>query len=214
MRDNDSIILENLYKQVISLKESFDFEEWHKRIDDIKQYMVNEFLKNPKGKWKLIQVPAERFKKIWLEFGKYDRITDLNGLDKIAENLLNGIASLEIANQLQGHSQNSYYDLFEEVLGWDKEETDKHVNEEDLYDWFVIDDDIGEFLSDYGPSSLLKLVPKISDEENPRDRLMAIDQAMNVIHQRGDLAKFFISGGSKTLMDIFKQGGLWQGETP
>lgn len=192
------------------IKESFEPEEWFDRLDSMKYRMINAFLENPKGKWSLIQVPADRLKRIWLEFGKYDRITDLNGLDRIAENILDGIASLEVANQLQGHHDNGmgYYELFEEVMGWDKEETDQNVNEEDLYEWLtVIDEGDGAFLSDYGPKKLLKLVPRISNEEDPKDRLMAIDQALNVIHQRGDLSKFFISGGMKTLNDIFSQGG-------
>jgi hypothetical protein len=172
--------------------------------------MVDTFLKNPKGKWTLIRVPADKLKRIWLEFGKYDRISDLNGLDKIAEALLDGIASLEVANQLQGHHDNGMgrHEIFEEVMEWDEEETNRNVNEEDLYDWLnVVGEGDGAFLSDYGPNRLHKFIPRIADEENPRDRLMAIDQALNVIHQRSDLAEFFIAGGTKTLTDIFNQGG-------
>jgi hypothetical protein len=204
------IFFEKFIKNNFLLTEKFEPDEWFERLDNMKYRMVEAFLRNPKGKWSLIQVPAERFKKIWLEFGKYDRISDLNGLDKIAESLLSGIASLEVANQLQGHHENGmgYHELFEEVKGWTEEETDENIDEQDLYEWLtVIDEGDGAFMSDYGLDKLLRLVSRISNEEDPRDRLMAIDQALNVIHQRSDLAKFFISGGTKTLNDIFFQGG-------
>jgi len=42
-----------------------------------------------------------------------------------------------------------------------------------------------------------------SDEE----KLYAIDKALNVVHQKSDLAAMFVEGGTKTLIDIANQGG-------
>ena len=217
-RDYD---LERLYMEIYCrgnlINESFDPEEYHERLDKIKYRMLRSFLDNPKGKWRLIKVPASRVKKIWLEFGKRNTITDLNGLDKIAESLLDGICSLRVASQLYGHTDDGlgYTEMFEDVFDWDEEETRKNVNEDDLYEFLTVvtgKNQTEDFLSDYGLRPLENLVPRIADESDPIKRLYAIDRAFNVIHQRSDLAAFFIDGGSKTMLEIYNQGGYSSGD--
>ena len=194
------------------LREHFDAHDYHERLDRMKFRMIDQFLANPDGKWRLIKVPANRTKRIWLEFGKRGTISDLNGLDKIAEALTDGILSLRVATQLQGHTDDGmgYHEMFDEVMEWDEEETNRNVDQEKLYEWLVVDLGGGrtmDFLSDYGLAPLERLLPKIMDEEKPEERLYAIDRAFNIIHQRSDLCAFFIEGGTKTLLEIANQGG-------
>ena len=210
-------VSENVAKLLVgvtarSLVEKFDAYEWHERVDRVKFKMLDQFLANPDGRWVLKRVPAALAKRIWLEYGKRNTISDTNGLDKIAEIMLDGIAALRVATQLQGHTDDGmgYHEMFDEVYEWDEEETDKKVDPEKLYQFLTVQLDGEhemEFLSDYGLKPLERLVPQIADEEDPVKRLHALDRAFNVIHQRSDLSAFFIEGGRKTLLDIANQGG-------
>ena len=42
---------------------------------------------------------------------------------------------------------------------------------------------------------------------NAEEKLFYVDRALNVIHQRNDLAEFFVEGGTSTLVAIANQGG-------
>lgn len=196
-----------------SLVEKFDVYEWHERVDRMKFKMLDQFLANPDGRWVLKRVPATLAKRIWLEYGKRDTISDTNGLDKIAEIMLDGIAALRVATQLQGHTDDGmgYHEMFNEVYDWDDEEMDQKVDPEKLYQFLTVqldgEHDTMEFLSNYGLKPLERLVPQIADEEDPVKRLHALDRAFNICHQRSDLSAFFIEGGQSTLQAIADQGG-------
>lgn len=57
-------------------------------------------------------------------------------------------------------------------------------------------------LSDYGLPKLESILLKIMSEKTPEQKLCLIDQFLNVVHQRSDLAAFFIEGGSNTLTKL------------
>ena len=215
-------VSENVAKLLVgvtarSLVEKFDVYEWHDRVDRVKFKMLDQFLANPDGRWVLKRVPAALAKRIWLEYGKRNTISDANGLDKIAEIMLDGIAALRVATQLQGHSDDGmgYHEMFDEVYDWDDGETDQKVDPEKLYQFLTVQLDGEhkmEFLSDYGLKPLERLVPQIADEEDPVKRLHALDRAFNICHQRSDLSAFFIEGGQSTLQAIADQGGYVEPE--
>jgi hypothetical protein len=47
----------------------------------------------------------------------------------------------------------------------------------------------------------------IFNANTPEEKLYACDKALNVVHQRNDLAALFVEGGKTTLNDVAEQGG-------
>ena len=161
-------------------------------------------LKNSKGKgrvpWKTVS--ASLLKKTWLLFGKYNKIND-NAIDKIADQILTNIARLNASTAMMGHST---YDVRPEI----EDNCGITFNDKEWDDWmstYFTNNEGSWMLSDYGLPKLEHLYYEIFNAKTSEEKLYAIDKALNVIHQRNDLAAMFVEGGSKTLLDIANQGG-------
>jgi hypothetical protein len=57
-------------------------------------------------------------------------------------------------------------------------------------------------MSDYGTDPLVKLAFQLAREDEAEKKVVIIDKMLNVVHQRSDLASWFIEGGSAALSDI------------
>ena len=176
-----------------------DFQE---RRDEALQEMGNH-IKHKKGRIHWHTISATLLKKTWLIFGKYQKINE-NDIDKIADNILTNIAKLYAANELQGHSEN-YYVREELADNFGIEFTDEEWNNID-YDAFT-DKHGHDFTSDYGIKPLQNIYSIIFNAKTPEEKLYACDKALNVVHQRNDLAAMFVEGGQTTLTQIANQGG-------
>ena len=77
-------------------------------------------------------------------------------------------------------------------------------NLKDKFFWYYIEDpEIGQMrISDYGLSPLIKLVGELRSTNNDSTKVVIIDKMLNVIHQRSDMASWFVRGGSKALSDL------------
>ena len=187
--------------------EGYDvYEDFMERRDRALCEMA-EILKNPNGKkhvpWKTIS--ASLLTRVWYQFGKYNKINE-NDLDKIADNILTNIAGLRAANEISGHSTN--YHVREEIL--DICGIEFSEEEWDNLDYDLIETEFGvEILSDYGAEPLEKIYKLIFNAKTPEEKLYACDKALNVVHQRNDLAALFVEGGSTTLQKIADQGGYY-----
>lgn len=173
-----------------------DFSERHEKegAEVIRQFLA--------GRTKLIRwrkVSASRLKKIWNDYAKFGFVRDENGLNEIAESVLDGIARLEFSTEVMGHSQLEPREVIEGV-GYDL--SDEQI--EKLGD-FLTDKKGNYMLSDYGLDPLMKIYPQIMNASTPEKKLIAIDMALNVAHQRSDLAEFFVEGGSNTLSAVKNQ---------
>jgi len=150
--------------------------------------------------WKTIS--ATLLKKTWLLFGKYNKVNE-NAIDKIADQLLTNIARLTLANEFTGHSEN--YHLREEIDEmWDIQFTDEEW--EEVCNRFE-DKNGRAYISDCGIKPLQNIYSLIFNAETPEAKLYACDKALNVVHQRNDLAAMFVEGGQTTLTQIANQGG-------
>jgi hypothetical protein len=72
----------------------------------------------------------------------------------------------------------------------------------DLFIWNYMNDsknELGGFVSDYGLRPLMKLLYKLLNSDEPEETLTIIDKMLNVIHQRSDIAAWFVQGGSNSL---------------
>lgn len=174
---------------------------------DRQMYEIAVFLKehpkNVKVPWQTIS--ASLLKRTWLQFGKYKRI-NVNAIDKIADQILTNIARLEVANEFQGHSD---YDPREELSdNFGIEFTDDEWNDNV---WRFETTNGLEFVSDYGIAPLKKMYSPIFNANTPEDKLYACDKALNIVHQRNDLAAMFVEGGISTLNAVADQGGYNSG---
>jgi 2'-5' RNA ligase len=160
-------------------------------------------------------VPAARLKRIWLDYGKTKAravsmgdnsggiVRDEKGMDRIADQVMDLIARLQASTEMMGHTQldvrpelNDMFELEFTDEEWDQWMSDYFTNE--FGSWM---------LSDYGLPRLVAIYPRIYNATTAEEKLEAVDAALNVVHQRSDLASMFVEGGSKTLDQIFSQGG-------
>jgi hypothetical protein len=56
--------------------------------------------------------------------------------------------------------------------------------------------------SDYGLEPLEKILSQYNEDLSPEEVLVLVNRALDVYHQRGDMASIFIQGGSKALTNI------------
>jgi hypothetical protein len=154
-----------------------------------------------RGRVRWNTVSASLLKRVWFQFGKYGRINE-NHLDKIADQILTNIARLDASTGMMGHTQ---IDVRQELSDSGIEFTDKEWNEW-MGDYFT-NAEGSWLLSDFGLNPLHKIYVLIFNADTPEEKLYACDKALNVVHQRNDLASLFVEGGSATLNAIASQGG-------
>jgi hypothetical protein len=179
--------------------DGFDYnaaEDFHDRRDVQLHNIIDSFIEG-NGKVRILwkTVPASLITSVWFQFGKYNKI-DINKLDKIADQILTNIARLQAATDIAGHGTYSVEDELKDE-GYNLSE-----KQWDDLSWYVED-----YISDYGLKPLKNKYVDIFNAKSPEEQLYAIDKALNIIHQRNDLAAMFIEGGTKTLLKIASQGG-------
>ena len=79
-----------------------------------------------------------------------------------------------------------------------------HLNFFDLigfYDWMQMPDGSGAF-SDFGIAPLEKILSEYNENLSPEKVLVIVNKALDVYHQRGDMASIFVTGGSSALSRI------------
>jgi len=73
-----------------------------------------------------------------------------------------------------------------------------------FFDYYQNDpkEKLGGFISDYGLEPLMKLLSELLRSTTPEEKLLIIDRILNVVHQRSDIAEWFVEGGSKALSQL------------
>lgn len=73
-----------------------------------------------------------------------------------------------------------------------------------FYDYYMDDPnhELGGFISDYGLEPLQKLLGQLLRTESPEQKVPILDQMLNVVHQRSDIASWFVEGGSSALSKL------------
>jgi hypothetical protein len=146
--------------------------------------------------------------------------------------ILSNIAKLEVLTSIAGHTSSFPYDEFygqfdvdhDEGVGefsdWcrmKQEETgdDNYVDDYDFsaaYEYLDEVKNMDEYLplfsngqwllSDFGLEPLFNIGTKMGDSSDANELLVLINKALDVTHQRSDLAEIFIQGGTATLDKI------------
>lgn len=180
------------------------YETYSELYDEALYEFINDLKKNKKVQdWSY--VPSDKLKKIWFYFGKTGVVRDIEGIDKIADIICYNVAKVDVNTVMTGHTSTEPLYEVEGRLGDLTDISKKLQKQISNYDW---DMDIKDRISDYGLEPLKNGVNKLLLCKTPEDKLYAIDRIMNVIHQRSDIASWFIEGGTTTLREIFEEGQL------
>ena len=70
-----------------------------------------------------------------------------------------------------------------------------------FYDWMMVPDGSDAF-SDFGIEPLERILSEYDEELPPEKVLVIVNKALDVYHQRGDMASIFVTGGSRALSRI------------
>jgi len=146
---------------------------------------------SPHMSWSVISF--SRLKKIWEDYARTGVVRDINGMEKIKQEMLGILARLQAANDISGHGGMSNEDI-EDITGL-KMPNGKNV---DFYFNFL-ETDYGTPVSDYGLDKLWALAKVLMNTSVAEKQLLICDQMLNIVHMRGDLAALFIEGGSSSL---------------
>lgn len=172
------------------------YEKYDEAICDIwlKAKEANDTDRYP---WK--KLPLTRVKKIWRDYMKFGFVRDEKGIQEISDKVVDIIARLDAATALMGHTPECPKNIIEDKeLDYD-EATDNRLST------FLTDEDGGYRLSDFGLKPLQELSVKILTTTKPEELLLLIDRVLNVVHQRSDLASWFVEGGRGALEELSNQ---------
>lgn len=98
--------------------------------------------------------------------------------------------------------QQVFDDNYTENMTYDEIRTILYEHMKDKFHDYYMEDsnnNMGGFITDYALQPLLKLLSELKKQTKPEDILVTIDKILNVVHQRSDVALWFIEGGSNSL---------------
>ena len=198
------------------IKESDD--GWHIFYDYLEDYdahyVLDEFFDNPNGKqnWGVLINP-EMYAKALRELSRFGTLTNSTFPSKYVYQwmgiIMKNTAILCANTDLVGHSQSFPIDDVVDIAEYrfgidlepDYEACSEWLDEQGLYDWMSMPDG-SDAWSDFGIDPLMKIIKEYNEDLPPEKVLVLVNRALDVYHQRGDMASIFIQGGSKTLSKI------------
>lgn len=190
-------IINEEIKQCLKESEDFDYDLFEK-LDEIRSQILSDFLRHKQmgiksQPWKV--VPFARLKKIWEDYIRLGFVRDEKGLDLIEAIIQNNILKLYANTELVGHTSSNPDEYFDE---YEYSEEDKN----DFYDYIDKYTDYG--FDDFGGRrlGLITLLMQLRRATTPEQRLVIIDQILNVTHWTSDLAAWFVEGGSSSLAQL------------
>lgn len=163
--------------------------------------------------WKLI--PLETFQNVWNRFVTTPKSLDIpnatiNTFKKIVATITDNVLKADINTELTGHKEFS-------VLDPDDLE-DNNLTEEEMeefYGEYCTDDRTGQLrISDYAMTKLMNKLVEILSEDDLRKKFMRVDELLEIIHHRSDIAHWFVEGGSHALSQLsgFLRDEDWEEE--
>ena len=181
-------------------------------------YVLSEFFNNPNGKedWGVLINP-EMYAKALRELSRFGKLTNSTFPSKYVYQwigiIMKNTAILNVNTELAGHTQNGFpidevVDIAENNFGVNLEPTydacSEWLEEQGLYDWMQMPDG-SDAWSDYGIEPLWNVIKDYDESLPPEKVLVLVNRALDVYHQRGDMASIFIQGGSQALSRIAEE---------
>lgn len=150
-----------------------------------------------KGKIGWYPMKINRLRKIWTDYARFGIVRDENGIDEIVEVFTDKVIQIDINTMLYGHTPADPISVIEDSI-------ERQISEEELekIQAYVEDDKGNWIISDYGLPKLQKILLNLLTETDYASKLLLIDQMLNVVHMRSDLASWFIEGGREALEEL------------
>jgi hypothetical protein len=142
---------------------------------------------------KLIPLNTSRMKKIWRDYSRTGVVRDERGIDDILDDFLEKTVRIDVNNYLTGHTPADPLEEFKDREISIPKDVDERIDRQtnDIHGHWMI--------SDYGIGPLQRLLHKAMMETDYEQKLLALDAMLNVVHQRSDLASWFVQGGRGAL---------------
>ena len=109
--------------------------------------------------------------------------------------------------------ENPYLDEYIENKGLDGEKDEilkpelMEALKDVFFDYYIEDPKSGQaYISDYALDPLMDLAFKLNKEKNAEKKIVLMDRMLNIIHQRSDIAAWFVQGGRDSLMKLSGYG--------
>ena len=150
-------------------------------------------------------VDFSMLKRQWEEYMKWGKVLPRyeKTIESIEKTVTENILKVTINTELAGHERTDPKDEWREFFdGMEESERERMAEYMDNYfgDWILHD---GQWrISDYGLKPLHKLLAQLRKEFDPNKKLPILDKILNVVHQRSDIASWFVEGGSSALSQL------------
>lgn len=168
---------------------------YHERYQEELERALDNIFENRPPK-KLMPLNTTRMKKIWNDYAKTGVVRDERGIDDILEDFLNKVVRIDVNNYLAGHTSGDPLNEFRDRELPIPKDIDDRIER-------AIADIHGEWMiSDYGLDYLVKWLHKAMTETDYEQKLLALDSMLNVVHQRSNLASWFVRGGRRALNEL------------
>ena len=215
------VIQEILHKSLFAENEDIDWS-LYELLNDIKMEQMSAFHhamieekpdaseRRPlraRQEWNVVDFSM--LKRQWEEYMKWGKVLpryekSIEHIEKIfTENILKVTINTELAGHERTDPKEEWMEFFD---GMEQEEKERMAEYMDEYfgDWIL---DGGQWrISDYGLKPLHKLLVQLRKEMDPSKKLPILDKMLNVVHQRSDIASWFVEGGSSALSQLSGMG--------
>lgn len=172
-----------------------DFEEYGILDKEEDEYIIQINIVSDPNQLKLFKGPYTQFKVTLMDLdGDAKDVKTAKDKESLKNILMSYSKKYRIKDVV---SDNGFFDKYK--ADYISPEPNGYV--EDFYDWTVDKNGI-DIMSDYGLEPLINLLYKLKTSKTPEEKLLTIDRMLNVVHQRSDLASWFVEGGSKALSQL------------
>jgi len=124
---------------------------------------------------------------------RFGFVRDERGVEDMVENFIDKIVTLDASTTLLGHTPGSPQEIIEGFELTYHESIYEHMCD------YMCTKDGTHYLSDYGLKPLQALAGKLLEATTAEEKLLLLDRVLNVVHQRSDLASWFVRGGRDML---------------
>ena len=181
------------------MRDDHTIHAFHDRYTAEQIGLIADFFRDPHGRQPWPVVPAALLIKIWSDRAKQGFIRNTKGLDNIADRMIANTVRLQTNTELCGHTQRDPADVIDDV--YDDVEWTEELG--DLFGNHCLDD-YGQWrISDYAMDKLMDDAIELFAEQNANKKMVIIDRMLNRVHCRGDIASYYVEGGSRTLGHLF-----------
>ena len=181
--------IRDLYEELNELEVSISIE-LKELIEKYGMQKEGEYFNIPdRQPWSVIR--KGELDRLYHEYVTYGFIKNEKLLDRCCQLYMTNSLKINVNTEMCGHSESTSESLDEVLEEYGLEWGDHQVDY--IYDYFDDDNGAGR-ISDYGLQPLLKIAQEMEDEFDNDKRFVLFDRGLNVVHQRSDIASWFVEG--------------------